>query len=36
MAGDKNMDDLIRCNQGLVEDVVQPLIDAVANATHSS
>jgi hypothetical protein len=36
MAGDNNMDDLLRCNQALVDDVVQPLIDAVANATHSS
>jgi hypothetical protein len=33
MAGDHNMDALMRCNEALLDDVVQPLIDNLANLT---
>ena len=31
MAGDNNLDALMRCNEELLDDVVQPLIDDLAD-----
>ncbi|ELR19570.1 uncharacterized protein ACA1_270650 [Acanthamoeba castellanii str. Neff] len=36
MAGDHNMDALMRCNEALLDDVVQPLIDNLANLTSQA
>jgi hypothetical protein len=36
MAGDHNMDALMRCNEELLDAVVQPLIDDLANLTSQA